>query len=404
MSSPWRRRKSPSFFPPWCLHRLFCSPRQEAFGNGFSPRVPDRLPISLPRVSSSRGDHEFLGGIGGYLGTEPLPYHQAVQYLINVLYNYATDLIYPVDVFRIQDSSPAGWWACLIVALVAVYVSVCVARAATWKGRGDNSLCKALMGYMLIWLALPLLVFVATMTFAHRSMYIPAIPFSALVAYPMVQAWRSLISLIYGERSCAAAGDEDEITSMNHDGGGLQRETSPSDSDGSKVMSSHAERVSYVTANSLSRVTIRPARVMIVALGAVFSIYILAYSPLVRKYGQWEDSARIALLVLTQLASDVRSISQDYHIEMYDLPDRIRSYENQTPHAKEVNYVRDYSIQSWLHLCYPTRSGTVVVRNRSWPWTFSGSLSVGFVRINRRNLVAFVELVPKSTRTSVATR
>jgi hypothetical protein len=109
-------------------------------------------------------------------------------------------------------------------------------------------------------------------------------------------------------------------------------------------------------------------------------------------------------LVLTQLASEVRDISPGYRIEVYDLPDRIREYEKKIPSAKEVNYLCDYSIQSWLNLRYPDTSGTVVVRSRSWPSEFSGSLSVGLVRLSRKNLVAFVEMESKPKRTNVAKR
>jgi len=144
------------------------------------------------------------------------------------------------------------------------------------------------------------------------------------------------------------------------------------------------------------------SRVVVAAMGGVLLLSFLAYSPLVRKYGQWEDSARIAFLVLTQLDSQVRGVSQDYRIELYDLPDRIRCYEKKMPRAKEVTYLQDYSIEAWLHLRYPLRSGKVVVRSRSWPWEFSGNLRVGLVRLSQRNLVAFVEMAPRSKQASVA--
>ena len=141
-----------------------------------------------------------LGGIGGYLRTEPVPYRDAVAYTLNVLYDYVTDLIYPVDLFGIQESSLADWWKWVTLALVAGYVLVCVRRCGQWNEVGDKDPRKTVVPYLLIWLALPLLLFVVTMTFSHRSMYIPAIPFSALVAYPIVRSWRPSVSRMYGQR------------------------------------------------------------------------------------------------------------------------------------------------------------------------------------------------------------
>jgi hypothetical protein len=347
--------------PPLVFARVFLFSGTEGLRKRFLFACSESAAYVLVSIPYLVWRTHVLGGIGGYLGTEPRPFREVMDYAVNIVCGYVTDLIYPADLFGVQDGPLGDWWTLLIAALVAGYVSICVLRCGNWNETDDNSRCKALVLFLLVWLLLPLLIFVATLTFAHRSMYIPAIPFSALVAYPMVQSLRSLVSFLSGL------------------GDGLP-------------------------VHSRSWLPLRGSRATVAAIGCALSLYILAYSPLVRSYGQWEDSARIAFLVLTQLASEMPGASQDYQLAVYDLPDRITSYDKKTAKAKEVTYLRDYSIKSWLSLCHPSRPGEVVVRSRSWPCEFSGSLSLGIVRLSRRSLVAFVKLGASVEQSNVIRR
>lgn len=303
----------------------------------------------------------ILGGIGGYARSDALSLSETLSYGINVLHNYVLDLLYPADLFRIFDTAFANHWTWVLLAIAAAYLAVCVLRCGRWDETGNNTHAAAMVCYLLLWLAMPLLIFVITLTFAHRSMYIPAIPFSALAAYPAALSCRALRSLLVGRSSVRSVA-------------------------------------------SRSWALISDLHVPVAAAGVLFVLYVAAYSPLLRTYGQWQDSGRIAFLVLSQLTSEARDLSPGYRIEVYDLPDRIRSYEHRIPRAKEVNYLCAYSIQSWLRLHYPHARGTVIVRSRSWPWEFTGNLKVGLVRLSHRSLVAFVEIGAKTARTNVAKR
>jgi hypothetical protein len=300
-----------------------------------------------------------LRGIGGYLGIEPRPHHETMIYAVNIVQGYIADLIYAVDVFRLQDDPLNNWWSWMVAALAAGFVLVCVRGCVEWNASGANPRGKAVVHYLLVWLLLPLLVFVGTMTFSHRSMYIPAIPFSALLAYSMVHNCRSLLSVLRGPRKS-------------------------------------------LSDNSNSGLPYRTPIIGVAATSCLLFISVLVYSPLMRTYGQWRDSATVALLVLNQLELATRAVSVDYRIDVYDLPDRIRSYEKKTARAKEVTYLQDYSIKSWLNLCHPCGSAEVVVRSRSWPWEFSGNLRVNLARLSERNLVAFVKVIPSETQNNLA--
>jgi hypothetical protein len=172
--------------------------------------------------------------------------------------------------------------------------------------------------FFAVWLLLPLSVFLATMTFSHRYMYASVIPFAGIVSLLLYETLRPLIE--------------------------------------------RAPRTVLLRA----AVTSPPPLAFLLMAG--LSLSLVAYSPLARNlhaYGEWEDSGRVSSMFLEELSRIVPHLPEDAILNLFNLPERIVSYENQIPHLRTPAYLTDYSIKSWLDLNYPTNRMKVVVHSRS---------------------------------------
>ena len=190
-----------------------------------------------------------------------------------------------------------------------------------------------LLVFLLIWLFLPLSIYLLTLNFSHRNMYISVIPFSAILSVMLVESLQSTTRII---------------------------------------------RKYYLSGSSCRSSLIKSAVInfTIFIIIASLSISLLAYSPLVRTYKEWEDSGKISSMFLYRLSEIVTDLPNDAVIHVYNLPDGISSYEAKIPHAKEVAYLADYSIKSWLDLNYPNNHIEVVVHSRSKPLTCPSDLDL----------------------------
>ena len=106
------------------------------------------------------------------------------------------------------------------------------------------------------------------------------------------------------------------------------------------------------------------------------SLSLLAYSPLVRSYGEWKDSAEISSKILHRFTQVVDELPNDAVVEVFNLPERIASYETTIPHVKTPSYLADYSIKSWLDLHRPANRVTVLVSSRSKPESYPRDLDL----------------------------
>ena len=93
-------------------------------------------------------------------------------------------------------------------------------------------------------------------------------------------------------------------------------------------------------------------------------------------------------------------MNQDCRVDLYNLPNCLRSYEKREPKAKDVTYLSDYSIKSWLNLCGFQKKMDVIIHSRSQPWDFSGDLSVAILKLGKQNLRAIVRIRPLAKRNS----
>ncbi len=171
--------------------------------------------------------------------------------------------------------------------------------------------------FALTWLALPLGISLATLTFSDRTMYTPAIPFNILLAVILVDLTRSVVTGIGTHRG----------------------------------------------ARSASRLIIlSPALGLVFVVGLTMSL--LLYSPLVRSYKEWEESGEFARVFFEKLANVIPNVPENAVLEIFDLPDHFSEYDEVVPHAKGVSFIGSYSIQSWLNLSYPANHIRVTIGSR----------------------------------------
>lgn len=168
------------------------------------------------------------------------------------------------------------------------------------------------VAFLLIWLFLPLGLFVATLNFSHRNMYIAVIPFAALLSVVFVE--------------------------------GFERIRLP--------------RASY---RSLST---DPGFLGGVATGMLM-VFLMAYSPLLRDYREWEDSGIVSSMFLHELSEVVSTLPNDVVLHIYDLPNGISEYEDKVPAVRTAGHLARHSIKSWLDLKHPGNRMKVVLHDRA---------------------------------------
>ena len=199
--------------------------------------------------------------------------------------------------------------------------------------------------FSLIWLSLPLGIYSLARTFDHRYMYISVIPFSVILSIMLVESVQSTIRGI------------------------MRRKSHSLDSSYRSSLISYAV-IGFITAGLL--------------------VSLLAYSPLVRTYGEWEDSGKISSMFLHKLSEVVTELPNDAIIHVHNLPIRISSYKAKVPHARSVVYLRDYSIKSWLDLNHPNNRMEVVIHNRPRPAVCPSDLDLEVKREEDNDVVIVV--------------
>ncbi|MFH0960736.1 MAG: hypothetical protein V1897_18785, partial [Pseudomonadota bacterium] len=321
--------------------------RRERFTMSFK----GTLPYLVLTISYLTWRTLVLGGLGGYSRTGgALEFSERCTYIVNILHNYIIDLMYPADPMGVMNCCYANWWTLVAVTFLCAYMGLYLVGFSVVKGFSCRRDSINLILVLALWLLMPLLLFINTLTFSHRSMYIPAIWFSALLAYPMAEAMKSTWRAWFRYQS--------------------------------------DERKNLKPIPSLS------SREVVVAMGGLMFCYLLSYSPLVRDYDQWEASASMGRIILTSLASGTHELTQDGRVNLYNLPECLKSYQDKKAKAKEVTYLSDYSIKSWLKMCGVHKNLDVVVHSRSQPWDFSGDLSVAILHQGKKNLRAIVRMKP----------
>lgn len=292
----------------------------------------------------------ILGGLGGY-ADGPLTVTDFLGRAVDIAMLYFHDLLYPHDLFNVYDVLSQEKFVLLLV------VTGLICLFASFWGKDRENIQRAKPAIVLvIWLFLPLAVLIAASTFSHRNMYIAIIPVAALVGYSLVNSFR-------------------------------------------KVRDARAKiAMSGETANR-SLVLSRKLNVAVLVLATILVLSLFANSPLVRSYGEVRDAARMAAVFFDKLSTMVPSLPVNGTLHIYNLPSSIRQYENEMPRAREVGYLNDYSIKSWLNLHYPGNRLKVVVKSRFRPERLPEDLRLIAETNGSRDVRLFVmHLTPAGTQ------
>lgn len=258
-----------------------------------------------------------LGGIGGY-AERPHGILEISKVLIEILSRYFIVLIYPVDFLKFDTSvsfiPPIAVQIFVIVVLGLAFITGWYHQGKIKKYLTETNHLKA-AAFLLIWLFLPLCVYMVTLISGRYYLYISTIPFSALISILLIDSFISLVQKI--------------------NKGGF--------------------RTIPVILSSVS------VSAIIFTITVVISCSLLLYSPLIKTYGEWRDSGEISDLLFGGIAETLPTLPVNAVLYLYDFPDGIASYGNKIPYAKEVEYPAGYSIKSWLDLNFPNNSTKKVV-------------------------------------------
>ena len=245
----------------------------------------------------------ILHGIGGAWADTP---YRTITKL------FFADLIYPTV------SDIGGRRFVILFALFCVFLFILLIAKQVF-----TSYEKKTIIFLLAWLVLPLLIYLATHTFSHRLMYIPAIPFSSILAIGLVQSFRFLFC-----KSTSKA------------------------------------------ATSMSRLWNTVSMLFVFTFSSSLSLYLLLFSPLFQDYTQWESSGEISRIITGKLPTVVDKLPNQipYSLHLYDFPSGITKEKEKTPYVKSVSYLYDYSVKSYLRLTNPEKQiEVVVVNNKKLP-------------------------------------
>jgi hypothetical protein len=172
--------------------------------------------------------------------------------------------------------------------------------------------------FCLIWLILPLGVYLMTSTFTPRCMYIPVIPFSIMLSIGLGEVFRS----------CRK---------------------------GWKVYKLYRNKESR---NPLAIKAI--AFVVLIGL----SISLLVASPLMVDYKEWENAGKISSMYLEELSEIVPGLPSNCVVYLYGFPYWCE-YLSLTYDLGHTNLL-DYSIKSWIDLKFPHTNMEVFVKTYSY--------------------------------------
>lgn len=256
-----------------------------------------------------------LGGIGGYTSRDVDS--ETIWFSIETIRNFFSSLIFPVAVSTFPAKLLVGGWGlCSLFLLVKLYSLNRTTIPGEWRLNGKSMagafrrFCAVVLFgseifrvviFLAIWLLLSLSILLATDTFQFWYLYVPAIPFSVLVAIALI------------------------------------------------------EPIQYIR-NSWTGKFESPG--LYLAVWSSFTAmclvaYLFFFSPLFHKYDEWKDSGKLSDVILTEVSRVSAELPPGTTIHIYGLPDGIASYSSETHHVRSVGYLKDYSIKSWLDLTDP---------------------------------------------------
>jgi len=264
------------------------------FGGNAAPRAGRALVASLPYwiLTALFFVWRFLvvGGAGGDLRSARAPYSESTPRILGEFFRGFVD---PYGVF--------GTEAGLIVLVVAaVALLVWMARATTDARKfADQRMNPMAYLVFLTWLVGALGLFLAASAFEIRHLYMPLVPFSAIVGISLVVGVSRFV-LIRGVPVLLRATD-------------------------------------FVT---------------IVLVGLVLGL-LIGMSPAVRTYPDWKAIGRMSSMFLDELTHAAPGFSAGRSVSIDALPWRVGKYVRSKVHVRTAGGLLGYSIQSWMDMKIP---------------------------------------------------
>jgi hypothetical protein len=197
------------------------------------------------------------------------------------------------------------------------------AKNAQLKSFFKDSPTGRLMVFLLVWVTLPLGLYLSTLTFSYWYMYLSVIPFSAALSTVLVEASQSFIGIV------KFAGRESPDSSAR---------PSP--------------MISWATT-------------LIILFLVCFCF--VPHSPLLKSYNEYKYAGNLYFNFLDQLFGKMRELPNDTVFHIYNLPIQIASRNPAIPHARTVLYLDSFSIKAGMDLRYPGNHSRFVVRTTHNP-------------------------------------
>jgi len=163
--------------------------------------------------------------------------------------------------------------------------------------------------FLIIWLTLPLLLYLLTFSFTHRTMYFSIIPFSFILTYLLS---KNIIKLNDYFKQWSS-----QILATNI-----------------KLLLNNKNF--YTTLLSLS-----------------LYLSLIYFSPLFHKYDGWRKSGEFYRKFFTTLSIKYKSLPENGSIEIHDLPKAVSSLKRDFPYTVEWPIIYRNTIKSWLNLHFP---------------------------------------------------
>jgi glucan phosphoethanolaminetransferase (alkaline phosphatase superfamily) len=241
-----------------------------------------------------------------------------------ILLSFLIVLTYPSVFLQITALAKARYIVLELSFFCAYFCSICLVGIQLWSRLKSPALKKTVV-FFLLWLLMPLSIFLLTLTFAHRSMYISIIPLSGILTIMLIEGFPFFFQHVRN----------------------------------------------FFSRNKSRRLSaIKPAiGGWLIIAGTMTTL--LAFSPIFKSYGEWKDSGEISRELLQRLSEITAQLPDGAVLHIFNLPSGISSYENKITALKEATYLADYSIESWLNLHRPKGHMEVIVQNTAklavWP-------------------------------------
>lgn len=175
-----------------------------------------------------------------------------------------------------------------------------------------------LITFLVVWMLIPLGIYIATLTFDHHDMYVSVIPFSMIVSIILCGSYRTFLHGI------------------------------------KKSQSLFCSPIKYF----------QNAKIVELIVLTAMSTTLFLYSPLLKTYGEWEATGKISREILEELSNIIPRLPDNAIIYLENFPSGITYYKEIIPHAREVGYYAEFSIESWIVMTYPDRRLKVHINSK----------------------------------------